>query len=326
MQIPIQITFLILALALSGCVSVAPTRAVAPRDVSRQPLRTGDEPAWLTGTIEPEETTDTSRLPETRNSSDESETELGKSAFSKSLRGPVLSWLDNVESDHRAFYSRDSLWKLGAGTLVSGVLANTSLDKDINDHFQTSVAGAPSDDWFESLHAPKPLGNGTVTLPLFALAWGAGSLFDDTLAGSRAAEWGERSLRTFVVGAPPLLVMQHLTGGSRPGESSHTSSWRPFQDDNGASGHAFMGALPFLSAAKMTDDPWLKLALYGGSTVTGLSRVNDGAHYTSQALLGWWIALLAAEAVDQTQETSRNWSLVPFPDPHTAGAGVLFKY
>ena len=42
------------------------------------------------------------------------------------------------------------------------------------------------------------------------------------------------------------------TGASRPadGQGSH---WHMFNDNNGVSGHAFIGAIPFLAAAEMVE-------------------------------------------------------------------------
>jgi hypothetical protein len=241
-----------------------------------------------------------------------------------SFRSSAVGWWQRVKSDHCHFYSGDSLRRLAIGTAVAGVMANTNIDRSINDSYQTNLAS--HSDWYDVFHSPKPLGNGIYTLPAFGIAWAAGSLFDDTRSGALIGEWGERSLRSFVVGAPPLVMMQQLTGGSRPGETTHHSQWRPFQDDNGASGHSFMGALPFLSAAKMTDEPWLKAAFYVGSTATGISRVNDGDHYASQAVLGWWIAYLAADAVDRTQADSSVWTLTTYPDPYTTGVALAIEY
>ena len=67
-------------------------------------------------------------------------------------------------------------------------------------------------------------------------------------------EWGDRSLRGVLLGTPPLLITQRLLGGSRPGENREASEWQPFEDNNAVSGHAFMGAIPFLTAMQMTDD------------------------------------------------------------------------
>lgn len=94
-------------------------------------------------------------------------------------------------------------------------------------------------------------------------------------------------MRGFIVGAPPLIVMQRLTGGSRPYETNEGSEWHPFRDNNGVSGHAFMSSLPFITGAKMTDNPWEKSLWYLGSTLGPLSRVNDNAHYPSQIGMSW---------------------------------------
>jgi len=89
-------------------------------------------------------------------------------------------------------------------------------------------------------------------------------------------------MRGFLVGAGPVIAGQHLTGASRPSELGKNSHWRPLKDDNGVSGHTFMSALPFITAAKMTDNPFAKLAFYSGSALGPLSRMNDNAHYPSQ--------------------------------------------
>lgn len=149
-------------------------------------------------------------------------------------------------------------------------------------------------------------------------------LLDDLPYGSAVAEWGERSLRTLLVGGPPMLGLQYLTGGSRPGETSHESKWTPLQDNNGVSGHSFMGAIPFLSAAKMTDNRWLKAGCYTVSVLPAISRINDDDHYPSQAFLGWWLALAAASAVDRSQalHVPDNIHLLPQAD----GLDVVIEY
>ena len=118
-------------------------------------------------------------------------------------------------------------------------------------------------------------------LPIMGSAWLLNECMDGPPAMKTFGTWGERSIRAFVVGAPPLLVMQQLTGGSRPNETMEGSEWHPFRDNNGVSGHAFMSSIPFITAAKMTDNPWGKSLWYLGSTIDPLSRVNDNAHYPS---------------------------------------------
>jgi|GEM_PF-1661020 len=240
-------------------------------------------------------------------------------------REPLTLW-KRVKLDHANYYSKESLTWLAGGFGVGAIMANTSIDVGIQNHFQSSVIGATSDDWIETLHAQKELGNGRYTLPVFAAAWVAGKLFKRVPLAGTAGEWGERSIRAILVGTPPMLAMQYVTGASRPGETSSDSRWKPFQDNNGVSGHSFMGAIPFLAAAKMTDKPLLKLAFYAGSTLAPLSRVNDDRHYPSQAFLGWWMAWIATNAVDATQHPDRNWSIFPMSWPGATGVGMEFRY
>lgn len=227
-------------------------------------------------------------------------------------------------NDQKNYYSGDSLLGLAGAFVIGGIFANTQADQQLHNHFQSSVAGATSDEWFEFLHANKELGNGIYTLPVMGAAWLTGEVFDDSSAMSRVGEWGERSLRGFVVGAPPLIAMQLVTGASRPEETPEGSQWRPFRDNNGVSGHAFMSSLPFITAAKMTDDPFRKSLWYLGSAIGPLSRVNDNAHYPSQVGLGWAMAYFAATAIEQTERGESHWRLRP--SFWSDGSGLALEY
>ena len=215
-------------------------------------------------------------------------------------------------NDHVEFYSGRSLATVAMGFGIGALMANTSFDENVvRNTYIDNIILAPEDDLYEMLHEPKYLGEGQFTVPIFAAAALAEPLIGDCPGGAEVSEWGQRSLRTLVVGAPPMLALQFLTGGSRPGESSASSRWKPLQDSNGVSGHAFMGAIPLISAAKMTDNFWLKSGLYAASTLPAVSRVNDDAHYFSQAFLGWWLAYMAASAVDRTENLSTNFQMQP---------------
>ncbi len=232
-----------------------------------------------------------------------------------------------LREDQRNFYAVDSLLLLGTGLAVGSTMANTSIDERLHQRFQKNILGARSDDWFESLHASKELGNGYYILPLFATGWAAGELYPDSPAAQLAGTWGSRSLRGFVVGAPPLYGLQLLTGGSRPDEVGDGSShWQPFADNNGISGHSFMGAMPFITAAKMTESTGLKATLYTASLIAPLSRVNDSAHYPSQVALGWWTAWLAASAVATTDDVGTPLRFAPFMFGDSTGVMGELRY
>jgi hypothetical protein len=235
------------------------------------------------------------------------------------FRNSHPSITSNVFNDHINFYSLDSMIHLSGGLAVGAIIANTDLDREWHKGFQDNVTG----DAKNFFHSSKELGNAGYTLPVFAGAWAAGKIFDESHVATWSGEWGGRSMRSLLVGTPPMLLFQNITGGSRPGETDDNSRWEFFGDSNGVSGHSFMGALPFINAAKMTDNPWLKTTYYVGSTLVPISRITDDAHYPSQAILGWWFAYLAASAVDDTQNADRRWKFTPMI--HEDQQGGMFE-
>ena len=239
------------------------------------------------------------------------------------LPQPPHNLFGGVLADHANYYSRRSLGMLAIGVGVAAVVANTRLDETIQGNYQEDIRDLHTDEFSEAIHTPEVLGNGYITIPAFCGAALVGSWFEDTPLGHESSEWGQRCLRTILVGGPPMLAMQVVTGASRPGETDDGSTWNPFQDNNGVSGHSFMGAVPFISAAKMTKDPFWKATLYAGSTLAALSRINDDDHYASQAMLGWWMAYVAATVVDHTQQN--RLTVIPLPMADGIGAGVEYR-
>jgi hypothetical protein len=231
-----------------------------------------------------------------------------------------------IGRDYRNFYRPDALLKLGGGLAAGGLMANTHIDREIHRKFQSGVRSASSDEWFEILHSNKELGNQMYTVPILAAVYASQQLLPASPQLDVAGQWAERSLRGYLVGFPHVLALQLLTGGSRPGEQSYESRWQPLADDNGVSGHGFISATPFIAAAKMTDNRVLKGACYAGSLLGPLSRVNDDAHFASQACLGWWLAYLSVSAVDATDGKSRRLQMHPYIDAQGSGLAAEFAW
>ena len=204
-------------------------------------------------------------------------------------------------------------------------MANTGFDETVQDAWQRSVAPSGMGRFFSGC---KDLGEGKYALPIFGAAIATGILFEERPVGGVVGEWGARSLRIFVVGAPPMYTMQWATGGSRPGESTAGSDWKPFTDDNGVSGHAFVAAIPFLAAADMCESPLLKGTLYVCSTLGAFSRMTDDMHYPSQVFLGWYFAWAGARAVDATEFSFAGVELrmVPVLAGDRGGMGVEARW
>ena len=224
--------------------------------------------------------------------------------------------------DHRHAYS----WPIARGLLwgIAGasVLANTSLDEDFQDWVQGDLRGRDTNRFSKVC---KTLGDGEIFIPTyFGLAL-AGKLLSDVPACSVVGEFGNRTSRAYLVGVPPMLVMQVGLGGSRPGERDDASYWRPFHDNKGVSGHAFVGAVPFITAARMSHSRPAKACWYFLSALPAWSRVNDDRHYLSQAFVGWWMAYLACESIDRTEDEDGCFALMPVVEPGMVGLAAVYR-
>jgi hypothetical protein len=87
-----------------------------------------------------------------------------------------------------------------------------------------------------------------------------------------------------------------------------------------------MGAVPFLSAAMMTEKRSLQVLLYTASTFCGLSRMHDDKHYFSQVALGWWLAYLAAKSIAYTVEEMERIDITPLAWQHGIGLNVNIRF
>jgi hypothetical protein len=228
-----------------------------------------------------------------------------------------------VKRDYRNFYTWDGLGYMAVGFGIGAAIANTNADEQIQDWYRDDVRTDLSNDCSRWV---KFAGEGWVAVSIAGAGWAAGELFYDSPAAGAFGEWGGRTIRGMVVGVPPLLLSQVVTGASRPME--HIGSrWHPFEDDNGVSGHAFMGSLSFITAAKMCESWQWKAAFYACSLAPTWSRVNDDSHYVSQAFLGWWMAYWAATAVDLTNREERsNWSVQSMAMGSGSGVSLVYAF
>ena len=233
-------------------------------------------------------------------------------------RGDRRSILSTIGKDYGNFYSRTGVRNLAIGFAVAAPMANTKADSDIEEWYIERVHSEKTDGASRIAELP---GVGTVTIPACLLGCAAGRIG----ASSTLGEWGERSLRAYAVGGPFTTASQYLTGGGRPRQGD-SSRWRPLHDNAGVSGHAFMGAVPFLTAAKMTDSLPVKTTFYLGSTACAWARVDRRDHYISQAFLGWWLALMAANSIDKTDADWQKMQVVPMVDDDFAGVGIHLMF
>jgi len=242
----------------------------------------------------------------------------------KSWCGEILAATrDNVLLDYSNYYTRRTLGEFIVILAPAAVFANSDWDADVGTWYQVHVRSQATNNASNFI---RPLGNGYYTIPFYVSAKFLGEYFDDQPGMALLGEFGDRTTRALLVGAPPFLALQYLTGGGRPSEYADESYWRPFRGSHGASGHAFMGAIPFLTMAGMTDDPLAKCFFYAWSPWTGFTRINDNVHYISQVWLGWWMAFLATEAVYKTEKEKGPLVITPVCTPEMTGVGFVYQH
>lgn len=223
-------------------------------------------------------------------------------------------------SDFKNFYSLKNQANVGIGIALSGILANTSSDENFQDWVQDSVVNEDTNNFSDAV---KEMGSWTKVAPVYLGLWGVGSLLKNTRIGNETRSFSSETARGLFVGMPSVLLWQFVLGASRPSDEGD-SKWHPFEDNNSASGHTFTGAVPFLTAARRTDNIYLKSLFYLGSTFTGYSRINDHQHYLSQTILGWWLAYSAVESIHKTENS--KVAITPFPMDDGLGFYFTFRF
>lgn len=224
---------------------------------------------------------------------------------------PPSGWFNDAKqtvfSDFKNYYSLKNCGLLGVGLLAGGLMANTDMDENVQDWFQDDIVNEDTNDFSRAV---KDLGRWKTMMPVYLGIMGIGKIFENTGVGSATGEFATDTFRGLLVGMPSVLLWQIVLGAPRPADGEG-SEYDPFENNHSVSGHTFTGAVPFLTASKMTDNLFLKSFCYLGSTFTAFSRINDNQHYLSQTLLGWWFAYLAVESVHETDK--KNMEILPLP-------------
>ncbi len=232
-------------------------------------------------------------------------------------RDGVSAAVAAIRADLAHFYLDTHLPRTGALFGLAALSANTNLDDRMQHWYQSNIRSARTD---EAAVTAKLFGEGKIMVPVSFAA--AGMLFLNK--ESKTGHWGMYTARAYLAGAPAVLGFQLILGGSRPPERDNPSRWRPFQDNNGVSGHAFMGAVPFLVFSRMCGNrnplKYVSIAL---SFATAWSRINDDAHSFSQICLGWYMAWKAVRAVFKTENRNNGlFTFAPIIDARGAGFTV----
>ena len=238
--------------------------------------------------------------------------------------------LRRIGSDYRHFYAWDTALNYSVALGGAAILANTPLDRHISEWYQTDLRSSGTRGFSKFW---KFFGEGQLWGPIFAVSAISYRFYEQSDWNQRNercffGEYTARTVRGYLTGLPALGVLQSLLGAGRPHTGGRRGSyWRPFNADNAVSGHSYIGAVPFITAAQMVEKPWLKGLFYTCSLLPAWSRVNDNAHYLSQSALGWYLAYLSVRAVSQTEGTKlpKGLTIFPIAEGRYVGLGFLYK-
>ncbi|HEX5760706.1 MAG TPA: phosphatase PAP2 family protein [Thermoanaerobaculia bacterium] len=234
---------------------------------------------------------------------------------------PAGAWA-TVRADYARFYSTRRLIRIGAGFAAGGLVANSDADEEAREGYLEDVFGAGSDGFSDAV---ETLGEGEVVMPLFVAAAFAVGLAPEGPAPSGGATWLRRAGRAYLVGAPALYYLQQLTGGSRPGEPEG-SGWDPFHGNHGVSGHAFVGAVPFLTLARQSRRAPARALAVAASTLPALQRLREDEHFLSQVALGWLLAWEATGAVAQADRSPARPAVAPLAARDGGGLLLVWRF
>lgn len=219
-------------------------------------------------------------------------------------------FVQHAIDDHRRHYSSDVLVDLVPPLAFAGALANTNADRWIRDTWQEDVRSDASNDVARVFLRVGDAGQNKISMPTYVLVMAAADYRGDSRSDAPAATWAARSLRANILGGPQAFALTYMLGSHRPDVG--TSGWNPWNDNDGVSGHSFYGAVPLLTAARMSESPSWRYTLYALSALPAYARVNDNQHYTSQAVMGWSLAWLATRTVAETDAgKTEQFSVAP---------------
>ncbi len=186
-------------------------------------------------------------------------------------------------------YGRRAFLKLGIALAGAGLLAYSGTDEAIEDLHSGTIRNRVSD---RLAHIFKFGGE-----RFWFGNWALVGALDAWVRSNAFSRYGRANFEAMVVGLPVLWTLQRGLGANRPSSDDGNPRWRPMHAANSASGHAFIGAVPWLTLARRNNLLPVRQMARLASVLTGWSRLNDRKHYLSQIILGWTIAWNAVSAV-----------------------------
>lgn len=195
-----------------------------------------------------------------------------------------------------------------ASLVVATTGAFISLDSEIEKLVQRNRTTTTDD----IAKVAKPFGDGFYLVSGMGIAYGLGSL----IKNDKLKRVSLLSFESFAISGVLTTAIKSLAGRDRPPRTDGPYDWDglSIRDNSFPSGHTTAAfAVATTLAEEFKDSAWIPPLSFGIAILTGLSRLNDDAHWASDVFLGGAIGYFTAKTVVKLHTNPLSSRLIIYP-------------
>ncbi|NUY80665.1 phosphatase PAP2 family protein [Flavobacterium sp. MAH-1] len=209
-------------------------------------------------------------------------------------------------------YSEPAHWGKDEWTTAACLGASTTMlwlgDEEVGEYFLDQGKQAPGFLKEGAFYFGKPLYNYGITGGIYA--------FGLLTRNQKVRKTGVLLISSATAGGLIQTVLKNAVGRARPGTGRGSASFKPFSKEEGyhsfPSGHTILSFTTAYAISKQFKNPWVKTGLWALGLITPVSRMWEGAHWSSDIGVGVIISVITVESIDKYLNRERNY------DPYLA--------
>jgi hypothetical protein len=190
-----------------------------------------------------------------------------------------------------------------AAAVAGAIIASSALDDPVRDYTQSHRTKTKDDVAKVFRHMGQPEVYATVGLGTIAAGL-IGGHDDVTRAGGRITA-------SLITAGATNSLLKYLVGRKRPNSVTDPFEFDPFSNNvSFPSGHTAMAFALATSVSHEVHSLPVTVGLFGASTLTGWSRINDNKHWLSDVLGGAVVGFTSAKIMEG------DWEIFGLGQPH----------
>lgn len=236
----------------------------------------------------------------------------------------VSYWHDTKKIVAEPFHWKAKQWSLFAGVVGVSVISYV-YDKEIYDFFQRNRTETTD---AISKYVISPWGNGIYSLPLLA------GIYVTGIKNDHHRNVALTGLKAFLLSGGSAEVSKFIFHRHRPDDNDPPNPylWEgPFQFTTDytsfPSGHTTTAfAVASVLAHGYKDKIWIGLTSYTVAALVGISRINDGKHWATDAIAGAALGTFIGTTLSKINFTDKpKFAISPMPLMDGYGLSVAYK-